>query len=80
MTHINHKILDLSDAWDEDIPRINALMFDRFGKCTSYPCEEIFKCNEEEQPSARQIAECAQKVAAYENWDKVLKAFREDAF
>lgn len=80
MAHINHKILDLSEAWDEDIPRINAFMFNRFGKCTSYVCEQIFGCDEAEQPSPRQIVEYAQKVAAYENWDKVLKVFQEEAF
>ena len=80
MAHINHKILDLSEVWDEDIPRINAFMFNRFGKCTTYVCKEIFGCDEAEQPSPRQIVEYAQKVAAYENWDKVLKVFQEEAF
>ena len=46
IAHINHKILDLAEAWNEDIPRINAFMFDRFGQCTSYVCEEIFDCDE----------------------------------
>ena len=50
MAHISHKILDLSEAWDEDVPRINGFMFNRFGKCTSYVCEEIFGCDEAEQP------------------------------
>lgn len=27
-----------------------------------------------------QIVEYAQKIAAYENWDKVLEIFRGDAF
>ena len=79
VAHINHKILDLSEAWDEDIPRINVFMFNEFGECTSYVCEEIFECDENEQPSPRQIVEYAQKVATYENWDKVLQVFREDA-
>ena len=80
VAHINHRILDLSEAWDEDIPRINAFVFKDGGKWTSYPCKEIFKCDKNEQPSPRQVVEYAQKVAAYENWDKVLEVFREEAF
>ena len=34
MAHINHKILDLSEDWEEDIPRINAFMFEAPGICT----------------------------------------------
>ena len=44
IAHINHKILALSETWDEDIPRINAFMFDRHGKCSDYVCAEIFGC------------------------------------
>ena len=80
IAHINHKILSLSEAWDEEIPRVNAFMFDRFGKCTSYVCEEIFGCDDGQQPSARQIVEHTKKIAAYPNWDKVLEVFREAAF
>lgn len=80
IAHINHKILALSEAWDEDIPRINAFMFDRFGRCSSYVCEKIFGCDEEEQPSPLQIAEYAKKIASYDSWNKVLEAFRDEAF
>ena len=80
IAHINQRIIALSGAWDEEIPRVNAFMFDRFGKCTSYVCEEIFGCDDGQQPSARQIAEYAKKIAAYPNWDKVLEVFREEAF
>ena len=80
IAHINHKILALSEVWDEDIPRINAFMFDRHGKCSDYVCAEIFGCEEGQQPSPFQIAEYAKKIATYENWDKVVEAFRKDAF
>ena len=70
----------MSEAWDEDIPRINAFMFDRHGKCTSYVCENIFGGDEWQQPSPREIAEHAKKIATYENWDKVVEVFRKDAF
>ena len=80
MAHINQKILALSEAWDEDIPRINAFMFDRHGKCSDYVCAEIFGCEEGQQPSSRQIVEYAQKVTTYPNWDKVLEVFRDAAF
>ena len=67
MAHINQKILDLSEAWDEDIPRINVFMFESPGKCTSYVCEHIFECekiegsDEWQQPLPLQITEYAQK-------------------
>ena len=80
IAHINQRILALSRAWDEEIPRVNAFMFDRFGCCTSYVCKEIFSCADGEQPSAQQIVEYAKKIASYPNWDKVLEVFREEAF
>ena len=80
VAHINAKLPDLSEGWGEDIPMINVFMFNRNGKCTSYVCKEIFGCDEGEQPTPRQIAEYAKKIATYENWDKVLEAFRKDAF
>ena len=75
MSHVNQKILDLSEAWDEDIPRINAFMFEGIGICTSYVCPEIWECEEGQQPTRFQIAEYAKKIATYENWDKVLEVF-----
>ena len=80
VAYINAKLPDLSEEWGEDIPMINVFMFNRNGKCTSYVCQEIFGCDEGEQPTPRQIAEYAKKIATYENWDKVLEAFRKDAF
>ena len=80
IAHINHRILDLSEDWNEDIPRINAFMFKFPGRCTSYVCKEIFDCDEGQQPSPLQIVIYAKKIATYENWDKVLKVFRDEAF
>ena len=80
VAHINSKLPALSEEWDEDIPHINAFMFNRYGKCTSYICAEVFDCDEGEQPSPRQIAEYAKNIATYDNWDKVVEAFRKDAF
>ncbi len=72
IAHINHRILSLSEAWDENILRINAFMFDCFRKCTSYVRKCVFGCDEGEQPSAYQIVEHAKKIADYPNSDKVL--------
>ena len=80
VAHINSKLPALSEEWGEDIPRINAFMFNRHGKCTSYICTEVFDCDNGEQPAPLQIAEYAKKIATYGNWDKVLEAFRKDAF
>lgn len=67
VAHINSKLPELSEEWGEDIPQINVFMFNRNGKCTSYVCEEIFGCEEEQQPAPCQIAEYAKKIATYEN-------------
>lgn len=80
IAHVNQKILDLSETWDEDIPRINAFMFESPGICSKYVCLEIFGCDYEAQPTPFQIAEYAKKIATYENWDQVVEAFRKDAF
>ena len=81
IAHINNKLPKLSAEWEEDIPHINAFMFiTGSGECSSYICENVFGCDEGEQPSPRQIAEYAKKIATYENWDKVVEAFRKDAF
>ena len=80
VAHINSKLPALSEEWEEDIPLINAFVFDRFGKCSSYICENIFDCDEGKQPSPRQITEYAKKIATYPNWDKVLEVFRNEAF
>jgi hypothetical protein len=80
VAYINSKLPALSEEWGEDIPQINVFMFNLDGECTSYVCEEIFGCDEGKQPSPRQIAEYAKKIVTYENWDKVVEAFRKDAF
>ena len=80
MAHINHRLLDLSEEWGEEIPRINAFMFEKEGFCTSYVCENIFKTEQGNQPTPRQIAEYADAIYFYDKWDKVLDVFREEAF
>ena len=80
VAYINSKLPELSEEWGEEIPQINVFMFNLDGECTSYVCEKIFGRDEGEQPSPRQIAEYAKKIATYENWDKVLEVFRKDAF
>ena len=81
IAYINERLPELSKEWGEEVPHINAFMFlTDSGECTSYICDKIFGCDEGEQPTPRQIAEYAKKIATYENWDKVLEAFRKDAF
>ena len=80
MAHINHRLLDLSEEWGEEIPRINAFMFEKEGFCTSYVCENIFKTENGNQPTPRQIAEYADFIYSYDKWDKVLGVFRQEAF
>lgn len=80
MAHINHRLLELSEKWKEDIPLINAFMFYGDGTCTTYVCEHIFKLPKGEQPTARQIAEYAKAIYTYPKWDEVLEVFRQEAF
>lgn len=80
MAHINHRLLDLSEEWGEEIPRINAFMFEKEGICTSYVCQNIFTLEQGNQPTPRQIAEYADATYSYGRWDKVLDVFRREAF
>ena len=81
IAYINEKLPELSKKWGGEVPHINAFMFiTDSGECSSYICENVFGCDEGEQPSPRQVAEYAKKIATYENWDKVVEAFRKDAF
>lgn len=80
MAHINQRLLKLSEEWDEEIPHINAFMFDKDGRCTSYVVENIFKLAEGSQPTPRQIAEYADAIYSYDKWDEVLDVFRQEAF
>ena len=79
--HIDKMISYLSEQWGEDIPRINAFVFTREGKCTDYICKHVFGTSgEEEQPASKEIAELAVKIAAYPKWDKIVEILRREAF
>ena len=78
--YINHMIMHLSEQWNEDIPRINAFIFKKEGKCTDYPRKDIFGKDNGEQPTPKEIAELATKIDAYPNWNKVVEVFRREAF
>ena len=78
LAHIVKKIKELEEEWDESIPRINALVFKTDGTATTRYCE-VLTGDRNVQPTPKQVAELAASVAAYDKWDKVLKAFRENA-
>ena len=79
--HIYQKLQELQDEWGEDIPDINAFVLTGTGKFSSWVCEYVFEVeDEEDQPSAQQVAELRASVETYDNWDRVVEAFREDAF
>ena len=42
--------------------------------------ENIFKTEQGNQPTPRQIAEYADAIYSYDKWDKVLDVFRQEAF
>ena len=78
--YINHMIIYLSEQWNEDIPRINAFIFKKQGKCMDYPRKYIFGKDNGEQPTSKEIAELAAKIAAYPKWDKITEILRREAF
>ena len=75
LAHIVKKIEALEKEWGESIPRITALVFDKYGKATKWTREQLSE-DGESQPTLQQIAELAASVAAYDKWDKVLEAFK----
>ena len=79
LAYIFKKIAVLEDEWGESIPPITALVFNSDGNASKWACQE-FTGSSENQPTLQQIAEIAASVAAYDKWDKVLEAFRQDAF
>ena len=80
VAHINYMIMYLSEQWGEDIPRINAFVFTKETECTSYICKHVFGKDEGEQPTPKEIAEHAAKIAAYPKWDEIVEILRREAF
>lgn len=78
--HINHTIDRLREEWGEDIPKINAFVFSAETELTPYIREQVFHLGEDEQPSPKEIAEHAAKIAAYPNWDEIIEVLRREAF
>lgn len=80
MAHINKRLLALSEEWSAPIPRINAFVFDRHRKVTSYICKDVFQCEDGKQPSSQEVEEYAKAIASYQKWDEVVEVFRKEAF
>ena len=50
-------------------------------QCTDYICKTVFGTSgAQEQPSPKEIAEYAAKIAAYPKWDEIVEIFRREAF
>ena len=75
LAHIYRTIEALEVEWDEQIPKINALVFRSDGTASPLVCG-MLSGDTDMQPTVKQIAEHAASVANYENWDKVLAAFK----
>ena len=76
LLYIWDKIMDLAEEWDEDIPPITVLVFDRHGNASPRAC--AYFGDSETQPTPQQIKEEKASIAVYDKWDKVLDAFRAD--
>ena len=72
---IVRKIEALEKEWDESIPRITALVFNTDGRASKWS-RELLTGDEKVDPTAKQVAKLAASVAAYDKWDKVLKALK----
>ncbi|RKU10884.1 hypothetical protein C6503_19560 [Candidatus Poribacteria bacterium] len=75
LEHIVRKIEVLEEKWSESIPPITALVFNTDGRASQWTCE-ILTGDGAVQPTAKQVAKLAASVAAYDKWDKVLKALK----
>ena len=75
LDHIFRKLQGLEEEWGESIPPITALVFNTDGRAPKWTCE-VLTGDGETQPTAKQIAELAASVAAYDKWDKVLKTLK----
>lgn len=76
LLYIWNKIMDLAEEWDEDIPPMTVLVFDRHRKVSPKAC--AYFGDPETQPTPQQIAEERASVDMYDKWDKVLNAFKAD--
>ena len=79
LAYIVSGIENLKEKWNESIPPITALVFDENGNSSPWVCG-LLTGNPQTQPTLQQIEELKASVAAYDKWDKVLEAFRKDAF
>ena len=75
LDHIFRKIEALEEEWSETIPPITALVFNTDGRASQWTCE-ILTGDGEMQPTAKQVAELAASVAAYDKWDEVVRALK----
>ena len=75
LDYIFKKLQGLEEAWGEIIPPITALVFNTDGRAPKWTCE-VLTGDGETQPTAKQIAELAASVAAYDKWDEVVKALK----
>lgn len=73
---IYYKIEDLESEWKEDIPKINALVFEGEGEgkiLSSWIVENVFNGV---TPDEEQVDEYIRSVKLYEKWDEVLGTFK----
>ena len=75
LEHIVRKIEVLGEKWGEVIPPITALVFNTDGRAPKWTCE-VLTGDGDVQPTAKQVAKLTASVAAYDKWDKVLKALK----
>ena len=79
LAYIVNGIKNLKKEWNEPIQPITALVFKRNGNSSKWVCELLTK-NSQKQPTPEQIEKVREDVDAYDKLDKVLEAFRKDAF
>ena len=72
---IHSKIKQLECEWKEDIPKINALVFqeEEDKEVSSWIVENVFNGV---TPDEEQVDEYIRSVRLYEKWDEVLERFK----
>ena len=79
LANIVQTIKEIAGEWQEDIPLINAFVFKKGGKCSSFIRKKVFG-DKSKHSTQQQISEHAARIAAYPKWDEVLEVFRKKAF
>ncbi|MDE0088436.1 MAG: hypothetical protein OXU23_22125 [Candidatus Poribacteria bacterium] len=73
---IHRKIEKLENEWDDEIPKINALVFETDDNDTEVSPWVVTNVFNGIRPNKEQVHEYACRVKTYGKWNEVLEAFK----